>query len=290
MWVSMERIQLANQQFALKRELDAAKLVARVSGIIIMNHAEPCIELSRKVTGGVISDVTAADLDSDEYIRSKISRAFPLDAILTEESADDLRRISKRRVWIIDPLDGTSNFKEYALSDRRLEEFSHFSVHIGLAIDGRPALGVVFKPATSQMFYAVKGGGAYKVTFGGNETPSRIVPNAGAGVVVHKDVYANPAMDVVSKKFEFVERPFKRSCGCHFMAVAEGTLGAYVSSSRKHPTMEWDVCAPHSILEEAGGFMTDMYGNELVYNQENPAFEDGICAQAKEGLVPFLRR
>lgn len=287
----MEKFEEASPQFGLRRELDTAILLARVSGKIIMEHARPEINVSQKFAGGVASDVTDADLDADAYLRSKIREPFPSDAILTEEGSDDPSRLGKRRVWEIDPLDGTSNFKEYARSGRSLEEYSHFSVHIGLAIDRKPVLGVVFNPAASQMFYAVKGGGAYKVTFGkGDETPRRLATNPNARVVLHKDMYANPALDSITRNFEFMDRPFKRSCGCHFVAVAEGDLAAYFSFSRKHPTMEWDTCAPHVIVEEAGGMMTNLYGEELTYNKETPAFEDGACAQARMGVVPFLLR
>ncbi|VVB77060.1 Inositol monophosphatase family protein [uncultured archaeon] len=149
---------------------------------------------------------------------------------------------------------------------------------------------MVSNPAKSELYYAVKGSGAYKVTFGkGDETPRRISTDPNAPAIVHKDMYSNPEMAAITESFEFVERPFKRSCGCHYVGVAEGALGAFVSFSRKHPTMEWDVCAPQVIVEEAGGVMTDLYGDELVYNLA-PAFEKGIIAQARRGMVPFLPR
>jgi 3'-phosphoadenosine 5'-phosphosulfate (PAPS) 3'-phosphatase len=287
----MEITRDGNRALDLQRELGVAILLARESGKIIMEHATPGIRVSQKVASGTASDVTDADISSDRHIRSGIAKAFPSDAMLTEESADDLLRLGRQRVWEIDPLDGTSNFKEYARSGRTNGDYSYFSVHIGLAIEGRPVLGVVFNPAASQLFYAVKGEGAYKVTFGGgSQAPQRLATNPLAGVVLHRDMYADSTMEAITRNFDFVDRPFKRSCGCHFVAVAEGALGAYFSFSNKHPTMEWDTCAPHVIVEEAGGIMTDLHGGELIYNKAVPAFDDGVCAQAAMGVVPLLLR
>ena len=106
-------------------------------------------DVSTKADG---TPLTSADLAADAAIRATILEAFPRDAILTEEGADDPIRLSNRRCWIADPLDGTSYF--VAGSD-------DFDTFVTLAVDGTLVVGVAVQPVTGLVLGATAGGGAW---------------------------------------------------------------------------------------------------------------------------------
>src|SRR5262249_58951641 len=110
--------------------------------------------------------VPSAALAADEAIRAAVREAFPGDAILTEEGADDPSRLSNRRCWIADPLDGTSYF--IAGSD-------DFDTFVALAVDGAPMVAVSLPPVTGLLVWAVAGRGAWMDL--GNAVPQRLAPS-----------------------------------------------------------------------------------------------------------------
>ena len=97
--------------------------------------------------------VTLADLESDRHIRAGLAAAFPDDAILSEETADDASRLQQDRVWIVDPMDGTKEFTE---------GIPEFAVSIALVDRGEPVVGVVDNPAASTAVWASRGGGTFR--------------------------------------------------------------------------------------------------------------------------------
>src|SRR5439155_21630769 len=118
----------------LKRELAVAESLALEAGELLRRHRANEVEVGHKEDGEI---VTAADLESDALIRAGLATAFPGDAIYSEEAADSPERLACPRVWIIDPLDATSDF--VAGGDQ-------YVVSIGLAIDRAPVLGGVYRP------------------------------------------------------------------------------------------------------------------------------------------------
>src|SRR6185436_9545579 len=95
-----------------------------------------------------LSPVTAADEAANQVLAKAIHGAFPEDGFLSEESPDDESRLSKRRVWIVDPLDGTRDF---------LAQTGDFCVLVGLSVDGAPVLGVAYQPVKDALYFARKG-------------------------------------------------------------------------------------------------------------------------------------
>src|SRR6476469_3820879 len=112
-------------------------------------YGEPDIAVQSKSD---LSPVTAADEAANVCLLEKLRGAFPDDGFLSEESPDDGTRFGKRRVWIIDPLDGTRDF---------LAQTGDFCVLVGLTIDGAPVLGVVYQPVKNELYFALRGGGAF---------------------------------------------------------------------------------------------------------------------------------
>ena len=123
------------------QELIAAKVAARNAGKILMKYYKS--EDNEVKMKGIDNPVTIADNEADKYLSEFLIGEFPDDGWLSEETVDTEERLSKNRVWIVDPLDGTKEF---------IEGIPHFSVSIALVHDGRPILGVIYNPATNEMF------------------------------------------------------------------------------------------------------------------------------------------
>src|SRR5689334_5937978 len=133
----------------MKEELETAKeLAVRAGAILLEFYADaPLVEWK-----GKNDPVTDADRAASRYVVDELRRRFPLDGILCEEEKDDLQRLSRNRVWVIDPMDGTKEF---------IARNGEFSVMIGLAIDGEARLGVVYQPTERKLYYAGTGMGAH---------------------------------------------------------------------------------------------------------------------------------
>src|SRR5258705_5472126 len=134
----------------LKRELTLAKRAARVAGDILRGHwRRGGYHIGSK---GIDNPVTAADLEADRAIKKLLHDPFPEYGWLSEETVDNDDRLKCRRVWIVDPLDGTKEF---------IQGVPEFCVAIALIEDGVPILGVTYNPIKREMFSAARGGGCY---------------------------------------------------------------------------------------------------------------------------------
>ena len=131
-------------------ELIAAKVAARNAGKILMKYYKS--EDNKVKMKGIDNPVTIADNEADKYLSDFLIGEFPNDGWLSEETVDTEERLSKDRVWIVDPLDGTKEF---------IEGIPHFSVSIAMVYDGHPVVGVIYNPATDEMFSCQKNKGVY---------------------------------------------------------------------------------------------------------------------------------
>ena len=121
------------------RELDVAVSLAREAGAGILEFYKHPIEVLQKQDRDALEPVTLADKMANELIVNALQQHFPDDGILAEESIDTERRLAKRRVWMVDPLDGTNGF---------IDGNGDFAVQIGLAEAGQAVVGVVYQPWT----------------------------------------------------------------------------------------------------------------------------------------------
>lgn len=225
------------------------------------------------------SVVTDADLAADEIIRSAILDAFPNDALLTEEGADDEARLSNDRVWIIDPIDGTNQF---------VNRTGEFDMLIALVVDGRPVVAVTYQPTEDMLLSAVAGQGA-NIARNGDSAPLRLTP------LPHEQ----PPRLMTSvwlgypENFPFFERmairlgapaPQVSSVGISLRRImpegqlADAVVGYKVGRTIEEQTFawEWDFAAPDLIIREAGGAMTDLQGHVHRYNKRVPRNERGV--------------
>jgi 3'(2'), 5'-bisphosphate nucleotidase len=213
------------------------------------------------------SPVTAADRASNEVIVAGLKLAFPEDAILSEESADTPERLGARRVWIVDPLDGTKEF---------IGRNGEFSVMIGLAIDGRAVLGVVYRPDGDALYAAAAGHGAWVERNGARTSLHCTSATEGAPRMVGSRSHNDVLIQRIADSLGVTDVNVSGSVGLKCALIAENLRDLYV-----HPVpylKEWDTCAPEMILREADGWVSDCFGEPLQYNKPTPVQPNGIIA------------
>lgn len=246
-------------------ELRTAVRMAREAGAIVRTFYDvpPTVRWKDPT-----EPVTEADRAVNAYLVKQINQSYPLDGILAEESKDDLSRLQKRRVWIMDPLDGTAEF---------IAHNGEFVIMIGLAVDGAPVVGVVYQPINDMLFTACKGHGAYVEEFGERRLlrVSDEKDIAKFRLVVSRS-HRPPLVDTIIKEIGLQRERSIGSVGLKIGLIARGQAEFYV-----HPnpgTKEWDTCAPDIIVSEAGGIMTDCWNRPIRYNRERVRNRFGVLA------------
>jgi 3'(2'), 5'-bisphosphate nucleotidase len=253
-----------------EKEIDAAQAAARKAGALILEYyAKEIIAEEKLGIDNFYEPVTEADRMASRVIVDSLSAAFPDDAVLSEEEKDDpLERLTKKRTWIVDPIDGTAGF---------VQKDGDFAVHIGLAEDGDPIVGIVYLPDFDAMYYASKGQGSYVVRDG--ETTKLTVSEkdsfAQMKLALTRHHWSN-RMNRVIKEFGFKDHCRRGSVGLKIGLIAETKCDIYIHLSPR--TKIWDTCAPQIILEEAGGKLTDIFGSRMRYDIADLQNHNGIVA------------
>lgn len=218
--------------------------------------------------GGDNGPVTQADHAANDVIVGGFKKEFDY-GILSEETEDDLSRLEKERVWVIDPLDGTKDF---------IDKTDEFSIMIGLVEKGEPVLGVVYVPAEQIIYYALSGRGAFKQAEGGK--PQRIQVSARNEfkdiILLTSRFHASNTVVKASADLGIKKTLTKGSAGLKICSIAEGSADVNINPSNK--TWEWDVAAADIILSEAGGKLTDVFENRFTYNKKDPRNLQGYIA------------
>jgi len=195
---------------------------------------------------------------------------FPQDAILSEEETDDLdTRLAARRVWIIDPIDGTAGF---------VKKDDDFAVQIGLAEEGRPVLGVVYMPATNSLLSPRKARAHSRAAMKASRSDSTCPTSSdltSLSLAMSRN-HPSARMNRVIEHFQFSNISRRGSVGLKVALIAAQECDIYIHPSPR--TKLWDTCGPQIILEEAGGKLTDLFGNEMRYDRRDLQNRDGIVA------------
>ncbi|MFT3659931.1 MAG: 3'(2'),5'-bisphosphate nucleotidase CysQ [Gordonia sp. (in: high G+C Gram-positive bacteria)] len=191
------------------------------------------------------------DAMAQAWIARVLHRHRPHDAVLSEEADDDPARLDADRVWIIDPLDGTSEFSTGT---------SHWAVHIALTVDGAPVESAVSLPAQGLLFRADE-----VPRTGGDLTGLMAVSRYG-----HSYASAAAAGRLGLRAVHI------GSAGAKAMAVVSGRADAYVHDGGQ---FEWDNCAPVGVALAAGLHCSRLDGTEIVYNNPNPYMPDFVICR-----------
>ena len=213
------------------------------------------------------SPVTTADLKSDALITEQLHNLSPDIPVLSEETSSEhpyQERKQWQKYWLVDPLDGTKGF---------INKNGFFTVNIALIDNHISVLGVVYAPATEQLFYAAQGYGAYRHDKNAQACKISVCQQLRAKPIVavsraHINV---PTKNLLAKigDHELVRADSSLKC----CLVADGSADLYL---RVGPTCEWDTAAGQCIVEEAGGQLSDYAMRPLRYNMQdsliNPPF------------------
>lgn len=274
-------------EFNYRREIELATKLARQAGAVLLQHYHSPFLVEQKVNAlQETEEVTAADREANELIVNSLREAFPDDGILAEESTDNEQRLAKDRVWLIDPMDGTKNF---------IQRDGDFAVQIGLAVSGESVAGVVYQPVRDVLYRAVRGGGAWIEHRDSKATRMSVSTrtNANEMVLASSRSHRSPRMERVVSAFGFLDELRRGSVGVKIGLIAEQKADLYLHLSPS--TKQWDTCAPEIILAEAGGRLTDLFGQPLRYNAVRIDNRNGIVAtngvahdMVIENLAPLL--
>jgi len=237
-----------------KRELEIAQRLAVEAGNAVL-----------PIYYGAMDVITKKD--NTPIIQDGIQKYFPLDGIVSEE----LETVEGDRCWYIDPIDGTRGF---------IEHTDQFAVHIGLAVEEKAVLGIVYKPIAKEMYFAVKDQGAYRSS--PYNEPKRIQIQKHDNLVGAMD-----RGDAQSVKYQTLEKilPINRTIisgseGLRIVKIAEGIADLHVVVN---PTgcSTWDTCAPQAIVEEAGAYVSYTNGQLILYSGQRKLGKTFVVANSK---------
>jgi 3'(2'), 5'-bisphosphate nucleotidase len=231
-----------------------ARTIAVAAGKLLIALRE------REAAGSALG--ARGDADANALILAMLRRERPDDAILSEEEAADPARLQARRVWIVDPLDGTREFGE---------QRDDWAVHIGLSIDGVASVGAVALPALGLCFCS-----EFPPVIGAENTPLRMLVSR-----------SRPAAEAVHCAEALgAELVPMGSAGAKAMAVLRGEADIYLHTGGQY---EWDNCAPAAVALAAGLHVSRVDGSPLVYNRADPLLPDLlICHKSRAAEVLAL--
>lgn len=249
----------------MNKELKSAIDAAKEAGSIIMNYYKSKYEIRDK---SYHNPVTTADHAADKYLRETLTAAYPNYGWLSEETVDTKERLSYSRTWVVDPLDGTKEF---------IEGVPHFVVSIALVENGEPIIGVLYNPASNELFTAAKGDGAF---LDGERLSCSIEKD------FKKMVILNSRSETRNGLWEPYAMDFKEQRAIGSVAYKLGLTSAAKADifASLRPKNEWDICAGHCILREAGGEMVTLKGKPITYNNEKTLITPGLIASNAEIL------
>jgi 3'(2'), 5'-bisphosphate nucleotidase len=251
-----------------ERELEVALDAARrASEHLMLEYAR-----FQVVPDAAANITTEADRQAQEIILQTIRQAFPLDALCAEEATATLQGAAHTgaRLWIVDPIDGTRGFAR---------KNGEFSVMIGFVEKGQIGVGVVAQPAVGRLTYAVRGFGCWRLD-GDKKTPTRCqvtnvaeLANATLTQSRSRDPGRQSRWVTALKPARIVE---SYSAGIKLALVARGEADIYLNTYDAFH--DWDICAGHILVEEAGGQVTGTTGQVLRYGLPDAWQKDGLLA------------
>jgi myo-inositol-1(or 4)-monophosphatase len=204
-------------------------------------------------TKGKSSPVSEADLAVDALLRERLP-AIHHAGWLSEETEDDASRLGHSEIWAVDPIDGTRGY---------LAGSSDWGVSAALVRDGRPVIAALYAPVTDELFLSIAGDGA-------SLNGTRIHASAGSDIAGRTFSGPKRRLDVLA-----AAEPRISSLALRLARVATGTLDGSFAGPNSH---DWDLAAADLLVHEAGGALTNMAGEVLIYNRPEPVHQALLAA------------
>ncbi len=246
------------------QEKEVAKQIALKAGQIILEYYSKNVSVTMK-SGD--EPVTEADHAANNFIIENLQKAFPEDLIISEERADNPKRLTAKRFWLVDPLDGTKEF---------LAHNGEFSVMIGLVEVGKPVVGAVFQPTENRLWWGDRTK-SFMLDNGVESTlqvSDRVDFQAMRAVVSRS--HRSALLDQVFAKFNITNEIISGSGGIKIGLISQAKAELMASASAGYKI--WDICAPEAILTGAGGVVTDFTGQPIDYQNKEQRTFNGILA------------
>lgn len=255
------------KEYPFQRELTAALEAVALAGREVLQR----YTTFTKVPDAPADISTEADRQAQELILQHLLQTFPGDAFSAEEATATLAGVSRigERLWVVDPIDGTRGFAR---------KNGEFSLMVAFVAGGRVGVGVVYQPVPDRLTYAVRGGGCWRRDGGGAPQVCRVstVQDLSAATLVQTRS-RNP--DQPTRVVQAL-RPGRvletYSAGIKLALVARGEADVYPNTYDAFH--DWDICAGHLLVEEAGGRVTGLAGEELHYGLPGARQEQGLLA------------
>lgn len=269
----------AGPSHPLALEVAAAAEAAQAAATLIQGVYQREVAVQWKAPA---DPVTQADQAANALLIARLQQQFPDDAICAEESpGEEARQAARRggRCWFIDPLDGTREF---------IRKSGEFCVMVGLAVAGRPVLGVIVAPVWQRTFCGVVGQGAWEVTAAGTCQSLRVGKGRAAADarVVLSRLHRNAIVDAAVERLGIRDIRQCGSTGLKFMLVAAGEVDLFIHAEPAGYTgagpQLWDGCAPEAIALAAGAVVTDAKGQKLRYDTDHLPLDGGIIVGARD--------
>jgi 3'(2'), 5'-bisphosphate nucleotidase len=240
----------------LSHEIEIASNLARKAGEVIMKIYQEDFAVMCK---GINDPVTEADQQANTIIVEGLQAHFPQDSIVAEESPLPSTSLTQGRVWYVDPLDGTKEF---------IARNGEFSVMIGLTVDARTKLGVVYWPTGNHLYAGITDETAWVeldgITRVLEAAQSKSPPNIS---LVTSRSHRSPLLSTIHQSLNIHDEQRMGSVGLKIAQIAQREADVYIEPGPF--TKAWDACAPEAILRGAGGCFTDIHGNPFQYGLNN---------------------
>jgi myo-inositol-1(or 4)-monophosphatase len=242
-------------------ELDVLTAAIRAAGTEALRMAVNGFDTVQKADH---SPVTSADLAVNQILQSRLRSTFPDDGWLSEESPDDLDRLRRTRVWVVDPIDGTKAF---------INGEPEFCISVALIEQGQPIVAAVFNPSVDELYTAIRGGGLH------------LNADSVTAPAIHGDqqpVIAMSPWEQQRGRFPSLDGIVKsRPMRSIAWALALTASGRIQGLATLEPENEWDIAAGALLIEESGGGVCDGSGRALVFNQTEPRYQGTIAISAR---------
>ncbi|WED44019.1 3'(2'),5'-bisphosphate nucleotidase CysQ family protein [Legionella cardiaca] len=270
-----ESVNSLDKEFALALDLSyqAGELVQKIrtNGFQVYNK------------GPHLGLVTDADKAASKFIVEKLTHAFPDDIIISEEEPLPQKNSAAKRIWFIDPIDGT---KDFVTGSRE------WSIMLGLAINGTSHLGIVYQPDANELYYAIKSKGACHIR-SQKTTPirTRSISDPTKAILIQSRNHWSSKAQQIAKQFGINKTFQYGSIGLKLGKIATGEADLYFNFSG-HCHL-WDLCGPQIILQEAGGKVLLSSGKPIIYSQGETIIKDSFLAANKalaDKIYPVLKQ